>query len=199
MQMKSILFLAKLFILFAMLGLGVTGIYAARGLYADGSFLLYAVLTIYGYFDFDKPRAYALIITQTPVVLAMTLGMKDLNFLIRLHSLGLIAIPLGLWISALLLHIRKNFFWLLALAFAVSYLSSGFFAAGEYNITYAMTAFCAAIILRKNIGLTGAATLVVTAIALTRSYEAMVFLGPLLFSIAIIREIKGKEIAPSLK
>ena len=118
--------------------------------------------------------------------------MKDLNFLIRLHSLGLIAIPLGFWISALLLHIRKNSFWLLALAFAVSYLSSGFFAAGEYNITYAMTTFCAALILRRNISLTSAVVLVVIAIALMRSYEAMVFLGPLLFSISIIRAIKEK-------
>ena len=199
MQMKSICFLAKIFILLAVLALGVTGIYAAIGLYADGSSSLFSILTSNGYYDFDKPRRFAQIITQTPVVLAIKLGVKDLNFLIRMHTLGLIAIPLGFWISALLLQIKNNFFWLLALAFAVSYLSSGFFAGGEYNITYAMTAFCAAIIFRRDIGVTGAAILVVTAIALTRSYEAMVFLGPLLFSVSIIRAIKEKRDSTTIK
>src|SRR5262249_41929381 len=131
MQKKLICFLAKIFILFAMLGLGLTGVYAARGLYADGSHSLFSILTSNDYFaDFDKPRLYGLIITQTPVVLAIKLGVKDLNFLIRLHSLGLVAIQLGFWISALLLQIKKTFFWLFVLAFAVSYLSSGFFAIG---------------------------------------------------------------------
>ena len=64
-------------------------------------------------------------------------------------SLGLIAIPLGFWISALLIQTKTCFFWLFVAAFSVSYLSSGFFAIGEFNIAYAMVAFCASILLKE--------------------------------------------------
>jgi hypothetical protein len=192
---RPILFLTKSLVLLSIFGLGVSGIYAATGLYADGSLYLFKILTLVGYWDFHSSRAYAQIITQTPVVAAITLGVTNLNLLIRMHSFGLIAIPLGFWISAFLLHIRSNFFWLLALAFAVSYLSSGFMSVAEYNITYAMAAFSASLLFRRDIGLKGAGVLVGTSIALTRSYEAMVFIGPLLCSIAIFRATKEKHLS----
>lgn len=171
-------------------GLAIFQVYAAKGLYADGSYFLVDILSSKGFLTHLKARFFALLVTQAPVVLAMEAGVYDLNALIRIHSLGLIAIPLGFWISALLIQTKTCFFWLFVAAFSVSYLSSGFFAIGEFNIAYAMVAFCASILLKESIGKIGGAALVLTAIILARSYEAMIFLGPLLSIICIFRLLR---------
>lgn len=59
--------------------------------------------------------------------MAMHAGVDNVAMLIRLQSFGLIGIPLLLWISALLISFRSERFWYFCLAFAVSYLSAGFF------------------------------------------------------------------------
>jgi hypothetical protein len=171
-------------------GLAILQVYAAKGLYADGSYFLVDILSSKGFYAVDKARLFALLVTQAPVVLAMETRVYDLNTLIRIHSLGLIAIPLGFWISALLIQTKTCFFWLFVAAFCVSYLSSGFFAIGEFNIAYAMVAFCASILLKESVGKIGGAALVLTAIILARSYEAMIFLGPLLIIICIFRLLR---------
>ena len=61
------------------------------------------------------------------------------------------------------------------------------FSIGEYNLTYAAVALVAAILLNRTIGLWGLLTLLSMAVLLTRAYEAMVFLGPLLFVQSIYR------------
>jgi hypothetical protein len=87
---------------------GVAGVYTARGLYADGSFWLVEMLPRGGFFIFDIYRAYAQVLVQLPVVLAISLHVSDLNTLIRMHSFGFIGIPILFWLGALLLHMRSR-------------------------------------------------------------------------------------------
>jgi hypothetical protein len=129
--------------------LGVLGVYVARGLYADGAYFLFSILSSHGFVDDDKPRLFALLITQVPLVMAMKIGINDLNLLIRLHSFGLIIFPLVFWLAALKIQMKTELFWIFVAEFSVSYLCSGFFAIGEYNLCYSMAAFSAAIILKK--------------------------------------------------
>jgi hypothetical protein len=180
---------AKVFALFFIACLGVLGVYAAVGLYADGSFFLLNILSQKSYWDFDKPRAFAQLITQTPVALGVKFGIKDLTGLIYLHSFGLIGIPIIIWLLALFNQIKSGHFWTLLAAFSATYLSAGFFAIGEYNLTYALAAFCFSVLLKDNLTNFDLALITTAAIALTRSYEAMIFLGPTLFLISANRLI----------
>jgi hypothetical protein len=169
------------------------GIYAARGLYADGSFFLYNILLQKNYWDFDKPRAFVQIITQTPVVIGIKFGLTDITKLIYLHSLGLIGIPAIIWFFALIQHLKSRHFWTLLVAFSATYLSSGFFAIGEYNLTYALAAYCFSILLKDKLTHSDSVFIVAAAISLTRSYEAMIFLGPTLFLFAARRLINPES------
>lgn len=173
--------IAKALVLFCVLLIAALGIYAARGLYADGSFFLYNILLQKNYWDFDKPRAFVQIITQTPVVIGIKFGIKNITELIYLHSLGLVGIPVIIWVFALIQHLQSRHFWTLLVAFSATYLSSGFFAIGEYNLTYALAAYCFSILLKDKLTYSDSVLVVAAAISLTRSYEAMIFLGPTLF------------------
>jgi hypothetical protein len=183
----------KYFAIFLIVGFAATGIIAARGLFADGANFLLQIFHNHNFFSDDKPRYFAQIITQAPVVLAIKAGIRDINILIRLHSFGVIALPLFFWIIALIVQLRYRLFWLFLAAFSLSYLNSGFFAIGEYNLAYSMTGLCAAILLKDKLGVLGTILLILTSFLLTRTYEAMVFLGPLLFAIAISRVIIDKN------
>jgi hypothetical protein len=174
----------QIFSLLIIVGLLLSGIYSARGLYADGSYFLFQVLTLQGFEVTDAPRSFALFLSQLPLVVAIKLGIKDLNVLIRLHSFGLIGIPLSLWIYALYLQLNKNIFWLFILAFSASYLSSGFFAIGEYNLCYALCALCVSIMCNQTRSHTNFIILIFASSFLIKSYEAMIFMGPLLCLIA---------------
>lgn len=179
--------LLKLFTLAVIILIGSTGIYAARGLYSDGAYWLVEMLPRAGFYIFDPHRAYVQALVQAPVALAIWFGVLDLNSLIRLHSFGFVAVPLIFWIGALALQFRNRLFWLFLMALTVSYLRSNFFAAGEFSVAYGMTAFCAAVLLREQVRYLQAALLVVTAIGLTHSYEATLFLGAFLTVLAIVR------------
>jgi hypothetical protein len=183
----------KFFVLILMLLIGVTGVYAARGLYADGSFWLFEMLSRGGFYIFDPHRAYAQILMQLPVVISLALGTQDLNFLIRAHSFGFVVVPLIFWIAALIIQIHSRLFWFFVMAFCVTYLRSNFFAAGEFNITYGMTAFCASMLLRQNINRTLSVLMVLTSVVLTHSYEMTLFLGPLLVALSAWRLWQAKQ------
>jgi hypothetical protein len=168
-------------VLLAIAALAVSGVWSARGLYADGAYFLLQILKTEGFWTADPPRLLANLILQAPVVAALGAGVEDLDGLIRLHSAALVVLPLAVWAVALAVLFRSQCFWLFVWALAATYLNSGFFAAGEYNLTYGMAALCAAILVADGPIRTGAAVVLVgLAVALTRSYEAMVFLGPLL-------------------
>ena len=166
---------------------GIAGVYAARGLYSDGAYWLVEMLPRGGFYIFDQHRAYVQILVQAPVALAIWLGVLDLNSLIRVHSFGFVAMPLVFWLGALVLHYNTRLFWFFLMAFTVSYLRSNFFAAGEFSVAYGMTAFCTAVLLRQQISHAQAGLMVLTAVVLTHSYEATLFLG---FFLAVLTGIR---------
>lgn len=168
-------------VLLAIVALAVSGVWSARGLYGDGAYFLLQILKTDGFWTTDPPRLFANLILQAPVVAALQAGVHDLNGLIRLHSAALVVLPLAAWAGALLVLVRSPCFWPFVWAFSATYLGTGFFAAGEYNLTYGMTALCAALLVADGPMRTAAVVVLVgLAAALMRSYEAMVFLGPLL-------------------
>lgn len=170
-----------------MFGLIITGIESARGLYADGPYFLLEILRTENYFTFDKARLYAQLLIQAPVIFAIRSGINDINILIRLHSFGFIAIPIAIWMATLLIHIKTNYFWLFLMSFSVTYLNSGFFPS-EYNLCYSVTAFCSALLIKEGrLGVTNSAALLLSSIALTRFYESMILLGPMLCAISMFR------------
>ena len=115
--------------------------------------------------------------------------------IIRLHSLGLIVVPLIFWLAALTNLIKSNLFGFFVIAFAATYLSSGFFANGEYTLAYSMVAFYASILFKEEISQIYSLPLVLTSFALIRSYEAMVYLGPALLLLTLLRAftLKSKD------
>jgi hypothetical protein len=165
----------------------ISGTYAARGLYADGAAWLVSMLSEGGFNIFDPHRAYVQVLVQAPVALGIWLGVSDLNSLTRIHSFGFVGVPLIFWVGALALHFKSRLFWFFLLACTVSYLRSNFFAAGEFSVAYGMTAFCAAVLLRQQVSYPQAVLMVATAIGLTHSYEATLFLGAFLTVLAIVR------------
>ena len=182
--------LLKLFTFAVIILFGLTGVYAARGLYSDGAYWLVEMLPRGGFYIFDPHRAYVQALVQAPVALAIWFGVLDLNSLIRLHSFGFVGVPLIFWMGALALQFRSRLFWLFLMAFTVSYLRSNFFAAGEFSVAYGMTAFCTSVLLRQQISYLQAALMVVTAVVLTHSYEATLFLGVFLALLSVVRLMK---------
>ena len=161
---------------------------AVRGLYADGSFYLLYTLHNDDFFHVNPTRYFAEIVTQLPVVVAMHSGVSDTAMLIRLHSVGLVVIPLGLWVGALMAQWRRPMLWALVAMFAVTQLNSGFMAIGEYNLAYALVVLSAALLLRaRALRWWQLVVLVTTAVLATLSYEALVYLGPVLIALAVAR------------
>lgn len=179
--------LLKLFALAVIVLIVITGVYAVRGLHSDGPAWLIEMLPRGGFFIFDSHRAYAQALVQAPVALAIWLGTVDLNTLIRVHSFGFIGVPVVFWLGALVLQFGNRLFWFFLMAFTVSYLRSNFFAAGEYSLAYAMTAFCTSVLLRQQVGVFLAVAMLLTGVVLTHSYEASLFLGAFLATLSIVR------------
>ena len=184
----------KICVLAIIIGLGVSGVHVCRGLYADGSFHLYMVLVELKPSG-DLSRLFADYLVQLPTFFTMRIGVRDLNILNLSYSFGLIVIPLGLWLLSLIISFKTPNFWLITLAFSASYLNSGFFSVGEYNLTYSATAFCFSIITSPRLDVMRLVAFLIVAGLLTRSYEAMAYLGPFLAFISVYRarEIRKNE------
>ena len=175
---------ARWFVVLAIVALAALSVIAAKALLADGPYYMLGILENDRYLDFDRARSFAMIITQTPVVVAIRMGERDVITLIYLFSLGLIGIPALLWTVALAIQWRSSVFWILAIGFCVTQLTSGFCSISEYNLAYALTAFCFSVMLRPSLGLAAGFALVLAACVLMRAYESTAYLGPLLAVIA---------------
>lgn len=159
-----------------------------RGIYADGANSLLNILLSESFQDWDKPRKFAQIITQTPVVLALKLGIKNITLLTVLHSLGLFLFPSFFWLMGLVRLKGEVFFWPFFIVYTLVYMNSSFFAISEYNLAYSMVGYSFAVLIsQKNIGKINGCFLIFVSLALARSYEALVFLGPLLYLSGILR------------
>ena len=189
---RSIDSTAKILVFASIFAILLLGLFSVRGLYADGSFFLYNILSAKSYWLYSKPRAFAQILIETPIVLGIKLGVTDLVRLIYLHTFGLVALPLIIWMLALAQHLKSDRFWTLLIAFSVTNFCSSFFAIGEYTVTYALAAFCISILLKDKISKPWLICVLAAAVILTRSYEAMVFLGPMLFALSGLRLLKLK-------
>lgn len=156
--------------------------WTSRGLFVDGANFLVHIVRQEAFFDFYMPRLYAMVLGQIPVMTAVTLGVTDLHLLARLLSLGLFALPTIFYTLAL--HRAKDDPVLLAVviaAIAIVFMTTSFFIVGEYNTLYAITILIGVrLATAQRLTLWDSIVLVLLALMAIRTYETMIYLGPLL-------------------
>jgi hypothetical protein len=163
-------------------GLAAYATVTCRGLFWDGSSFLVNILDHGGFHDFYVARAHVDWVTQLPVLLLDKLGVRDTRLLAMAYSLTLFALPAALYHLALA-RVRHDavLLGIVIAAVAVVYLPTSFFIIGEYNATFAaVTAGMAVTLTARENRLGDAALLCVLGLFCVRSYEAIVYLGPLL-------------------
>ena len=163
-------------------GLAAYATVTCRGLFWDGSSFLVNIVDHGRFHDFYVARAHVDWVTQVPVLLLSELGVRDTRLLAMAYSAALFGLPTALYHLALA-RVRHDAV-LLAIVIAavvVVYLPTSFFIIGEYNATFAaVTAGMAVTLTARENRLGDAALLCVLGVFCVRSYEAMVYLGPLL-------------------
>jgi hypothetical protein len=153
-----------------------------RGLFWDGSSFLVNILDQGRFHDFYGARAHVDWVTQVPVLLLAELGVRDTRLLAMAYSAALFGLPTGLYHLALA-RVRHDavLLGIVVAVLAAVYLPTSFFIIGEYNATFAAATVAMAVTLKvRNNRLGDAAFLCLLGVFSVRSYEAMVYLGPLL-------------------
>ena len=167
------------------------------GLYSDGSFFILELLINkkfnYQYID----RIFSEFITQIPILIFLKTGINDINFLLFIHSFGLVGIQLFIWILALLNQKNEKLFWFFTTAFSLNYLIVGFYAIHEINFSIALSALSASILLKNNKENNFQYTiLLISAILNLNSYPFSAFTSIFLFFVCLIKiisKIKNKQ------
>jgi hypothetical protein len=163
--------------------------WTSRGLFVDGANFLVHIVRQESFFDFYMPRLYAMVLGQLPVMTAVTLGVTDLHLLARLLSLGLFVLPTVFYHLAL--HRAKEDPVLLAVviaAIAIVFMTTSFFIVGEYNTLYAVALLIGVrLATAERLTLPDGLALVLLALLATRIYETMIYLGPLLSVIVLLK------------
>ena len=176
--------------------------WCCRGLFVDGSAFVVQIMTREWFFDFYPPRLYAMIAGQVPVMIGVRLGVTNLHWLAVLLSLGLFGLPTLLY--QLALHRAKQDPVLLAAvlaAIAVVFMTTSFFIVGEYNSAYAIAMLTAVHLATVREMKTGEALgLLVIGVLAMRTYEAMIYLGPLLAAMVfwMLGRCKVRPVVPSV-
>jgi hypothetical protein len=159
--------------------LAVYNAIGCRGLFWDGASFLVNIIDLGGFHDFYTARAHVDWVTQAPVIAAAWLGVRDLHVLSIAYSFGLFFLPAGLYHLALA-RVRHDpvMLAIVIVILATVYLPTSFFIVGEYNAAFAAVSAAVAI------ALTGwrrgdAVLLCALGLLCLRSYEALVYLGPL--------------------
>ena len=163
-------------------GLAAYATVTCRGLFWDGSSFLVNILDNGRFHDFYVARAHVDWVTQLPVLLLSELGVRDIRLLSMTYSAALFGLPTALYHLALA-RVRHDavLLGIVIAAVTVVYLPTSFFIIGEYNATFAaVTAGMAVSLTARENRLGDAALLCVLGVFCVRSYEAMVYLGPLL-------------------
>ncbi len=152
-----------------------------RGLFWDGSSFLANIVETGTFHDFYPARAHVGWLTQLPVLAAIKVGVTNTKLLAMIQSAALFALPVGLYNLALA-RVRADAV-LLAVVIAIIamiYLPTSFFIVGEYNATYAgITAAMAVLLTSDGRHWRDGAILCALGILCLASYEAMIYLGPL--------------------
>jgi hypothetical protein len=181
-------------------GLAAYATVACRGLFWDGSSFLVNILDHGRFHDFYVARAHVDWVTQVPVLLLAEFGVRDTRLLSMAYSASLFGLPTALYHLALA-RVRHDavLLGIVIAAIAVVYLPTSFFIIGEYNATFAaVTAGMAVTMTSRESRLGGnsrlgdASLLCVLGVFCVRSYEAMVYLGPLLAA-AIVWSLRKDE------
>lgn len=171
----------KYFCIVIVLSLWTVHLLCQISLFADGSAFLVVLLKERTFFWPDPTRNFATTITQTPVLLLLKLGLKNINLLIYAQTFGFLLFPTVMWVVSLVMLRSEPLFWPFVLLMSVVYLNTSFFAVGESHIAYSIAACCMAILLsRRTINLQRGIILFASSFLVTRTYEALFFLGPLL-------------------
>lgn len=134
------------------------------------------------FFDFYDPRLYAMVLGQAPILTAVFLGVTDLHLLAQLLSLGLFGLPTALYHLALM-RVKDDPILLAAVlaAIGVVFMTTSFFIVGEYNTAYAIGIVVAVrLVTAKELTVADGAFLVAVGLLAVRTYEVMLYLGPLL-------------------
>ncbi len=161
--------------------------WASRGLFVDGANFLVHIVRQEAVFDFYLPRLFAMLLGQIPVMTGVILGVTDLHLLARLLSLGLFSLPTIFYTLAL--HRAKDDAVLLAVviaAIAIVFMTTSFFIVGEYNTLYAVTILIAVrLATADRLTLPDAVVLVLLSGLAIRTYETMLYFGPVLCCIML--------------
>lgn len=163
-------------------GLALWHSWESRGLFVDGSAFLVQIARREWFFDFYEPRLYAMVMGQVPIMTAIFLGVTDLHLLARLLSIGLFALPTALYHLALV-RVKDDPVLLAAViaAIGVVFMTTSFFIVGEYNTAYAIAILVAVrLVTAERLGLLDGLFLLVISVLAVRTYESMIYLGPLL-------------------
>jgi hypothetical protein len=182
-------------------GLAAYATVASRGLFWDGSSFLVNILDHGRFHDFYVARAHVDWLTQVPVLLLSGFGVHDTRVLSMAYSAALFGVPTALYHLALA-RVRRDavLLGIVIAAVAVVYLPTSFFIIGEYNATFAaVTAGMAVTMTSRDSRLGGnsrlgdASLLCVLGVFCVRSYEAMVYLGPLLAAAIVWSRRKDED------
>lgn len=153
-----------------------------RGLFWDGASFLVNLLDHGHFHDFYAARAHVDWVTQAPVLLLAEWGVRDTRVLAVAYSAALFALPTAFYHFALVRVSRDPVLLAAVLAIvAAVYLPTSFFIVGEYNVAFACITAAMAVALTTDGSSRGdAALLLAFGLLCLRSYEATVYLGPLL-------------------
>lgn len=157
-------------------------------LLGDGVLFYLCMIFRTGFCDFDWARAFVAYISQWPLAAALENGLSNRSTAQLLFSAGYILPPIVAWLVALWLHRGTLLGWMGLALWSATYLASSLFSVGEYNLTYALAALAASVVLHPmRHRVSGALVLMVAACVSIRSYESMALLGPaLIFLIAVV-------------
>ena len=178
-------------------GLAAYATVTCRGLFWDGSSFLVNILDNGRFHDFYVARAHVDWVTQAPVLLLSELGVRDTRLLSMAYSAALFGLPTALYHLALA-RARHDavLLGIVIAAVAVVYLPTSFFIIGEYNATFAAVTAAMAIAMTSRASRLGdAALLCVLGVFSVRSYEAMIYFGPLLAAAIVWSLRQGKDSA----
>lgn len=168
-------------------GLALWHSWESRGLFVDGSAFLVQIARREWFFDFYDPRLYAMVAGQAPIMAGVFLGVTDLHLLARLLSLGLFALPTALYTLALV-RVKDEPVLLAAViaAIGVVFMTTSFFIVGEYNTAYAIAIVVAVrLVTAERLTVLDGLFLAVVSLLAMRTYEAMIYLGPLLSAMVL--------------
>lgn len=183
-------------------GLALWHSWESRGLFIDGFAFLVQIARREWFFDFYAPRLYAMVIGQVPIMTALFLGVTDLHLLARLLSLGLFAVPTALY-SLALMRVKDDAVLLAAVvaAIALVFMTTSFFIVGEYNTAYALSILAAVrLATARRLELFDSLMLAALAFLSMRTYEVMIYLGPLLAAMIfwVIRRAPARPVLPTV-